>query len=66
MSFGSIIILLILFAFYTGLLQFNYPSKKEYPIRGIDISHYQGNIDWSELSKENISFVFIKATEGAV
>ena len=40
-----------------------------YSIRGIDISHHQGTIDWDKLSKsmigdEAISFVFIKATEG--
>lgn len=48
-------------------------GKEIYPegfsIRGIDISHHQGTIDWEKLSKarvgdEPISFVFIKATEG--
>ena len=27
--------------FYTGVLQINNPSKKKYPIRGVDVSHYQ-------------------------
>lgn len=49
---------------YTGYLRFNYPSRSAYPIRGIDISHHQGRIDWVELSKENLDFVFIKSTEG--
>ncbi|MCH2224808.1 MAG: hypothetical protein MK066_08575 [Crocinitomicaceae bacterium] len=34
---------------------------------GIDVSHYQGNIDWSELIEtmdSSISFAYIKATEG--
>lgn len=40
-----------------------------YSIRGIDISHHQGRIDWDQLSRaeiggEPVSFVFIKATEG--
>lgn len=40
-----------------------------YSIRGIDVSHYQGKIDWKEVAgaqigSEPISFVFIKATEG--
>lgn len=52
------------FLLYNGYLHFNYPSFKEFPIRGIDISHHQGNINWKELEKENISFIFIKATEG--
>ncbi|MCD7898775.1 MAG: glycoside hydrolase family 25 protein [Bacteroides sp.] len=40
-----------------------------YSIHGIDISHYQGNINWEELainrtSPYPIHFVFMKATEG--
>ena len=40
-------------------------SSSEY-IFGIDISHHQGRIDWSEMrtSHHPIEFVFIKATEG--
>ena len=30
---------------YTGVLQINNPSKKKYPIRGVDVSHYQGEVD---------------------
>ncbi|WRU97799.1 glycoside hydrolase family 25 protein (plasmid) [Priestia filamentosa] len=33
--------------------------------KGIDISHYQGDIDWSKVSNDGISFAFIKATEGS-
>ena len=32
---------------------------------GIDISHYQGSINWDLVSEEPISYVYIKATEGA-
>lgn len=40
-----------------------------YDVHGIDISHYQGNIDWLELMQSRltdypIEFVFMKATEG--
>lgn len=40
-----------------------------YGIHGIDISHYQGNIDWLKLrqNRENkfpLHFIFMKATEG--
>lgn len=46
----------------------NYPEG--YEIHGIDISHYQGEIDWQKLrtgmiSKCPIRFVIIKATEGS-
>lgn len=41
-----------------------------YDIRGIDISHYQGNIDWEQLKNAMIMgcplrFVIIKSTEGS-
>lgn len=44
-----------------------YPAG--YSIRGIDVSHHQGRIDWEKLrhaqmGSEPVSFVFIKATEG--
>lgn len=33
---------------------------------GIDVSHYQGNINWSKVAKDgSVSFVYIKSTEGA-
>ena len=37
-----------------------------YPVKGIDISHHQGRIDWEQLMAGiNVDFVFIKATEGS-
>ena len=33
--------------------------------RSVDVSHYQGEIDWQTLATQNISFAFIKATEGS-
>lgn len=56
--------LLLAYLLSTGYIRFNYPDKDEFPIRGIDISHHQGEIRWPELRQEHISFVIIKATEG--
>ena len=50
--------------FYNGVLWFNNPSVRTYPVRGVDVSAYQGTIDWHILSGQGISFAFIKATEG--
>lgn len=36
-----------------------------YPIHGVDVSHYQGDIDWPVLGGQNITFAYIKATEGS-
>ncbi|SPD73590.1 conserved hypothetical protein [uncultured Desulfobacterium sp.] len=55
---------LALVGYNLGVIRFNYPSKEDYPIRGIDISHHQGTIDWALLTKQDITFVYMKATEG--
>jgi lysozyme len=34
------------------------------PVHGIDVSRYQGDIDWPTVRNAGVSFVFIKATEG--
>lgn len=39
-------------------------SIVEYPIRGIDVSAHNGDIDFSRVRDDSISFVYIKATEG--
>lgn len=40
-------------------------SRENVSAEGIDVSHYQGVIDWRALSRnKNISYVYIKATEG--
>lgn len=38
--------------------------QNRYPIRGIDVSRYQGQIDWGKVKSAGIRFAFIKATEG--
>lgn len=63
----SIVVLLVVIAvlfFQLGYIRFNYPDKSDYPVRGIDISHHQDVIDWDILVREDLSFVFMKATEG--
>lgn len=46
-------------------LQFtiNEYNSKNY-IQGIDISYYQGNINWEKINTSKIKFVIIKSTEG--
>ncbi len=41
------------------------PSAEEYPIRGIDISAHNGEVDFPLLKSSGIDFAYIKATEGA-
>lgn len=36
----------------------------EFPVHGIDVSKYQGDIDWDAVRGSGTKFAFIKATEG--
>lgn len=36
-----------------------------YALDGVDVSHYQGEIDWARLREQGIDFAYIKATEGS-
>lgn len=40
------------------------PDVSSYPVRGMDISHYQDDVDWAQVKTAGLSFVYIKATEG--
>ncbi|MBQ3229744.1 MAG: hypothetical protein IJB49_01870 [Clostridia bacterium] len=51
--------------FYNGVFLINNPSEEEYPVRGVDVSAYQGEIDWQTLGAQGIDFAYIKATEGS-
>jgi lysozyme len=41
------------------------PNLREGERYGIDVSHHQGRIDWDRVARDDISFAYIKATEGA-
>lgn len=68
-GFALIIILAVFYIvavlWYNGIIWFNTPSMKKYPVRGVDVSSYQGTIDWKKLESQDVSFAFIKATEGS-
>ena len=40
------------------------PDAGAYPVRGIDVSHHQGPIDWATVAADGVDFAYIKATEG--
>ena len=40
-------------------------TSRLYGINGIDVSHYQGSIDWQVIEEQGIDFAYIKATEGS-
>lgn len=52
-----------------GLKGYNVCLPYGYQVHGIDISHYQGAVNWTALTAEDgrpfpLSFIFMKATEG--
>ena len=50
---------------YLGVIHINHPELKGYAVKGIDVSSFQGDIDWEMLSSQDIDFAYIKATEGS-
>ena len=40
-------------------------NTDKYPIFGVDVSNYQGDIDWQKLEEQGVRFAFVKATEGS-
>ena len=40
------------------------PLLAGYTVHGIDVSAYQGRIDWPEVARNRVRFAFIKASEG--
>lgn len=40
------------------------PRPHDYPVHGIDVSKYQGNVDWGAVSSSGVKFAWIKASEG--
>ena len=46
-------------------LSFFVPAQAQVKTRGIDVSKFQGNINWTKVAKDKtVKFVYIKATEG--
>ncbi|MCR4766822.1 MAG: glycoside hydrolase [Saccharofermentans sp.] len=59
-----IVMTLLLFLVYQQTISITPLLAKKYEVRGVDVSHYQGDIDWQVLS-DGLDFAYIKATEGS-
>ena len=55
--------LLLIFCVYSACQN---PNNKplNFEVHGIDVSHFQGEIDWALVRDQGVSFAFINATEG--
>jgi lysozyme len=45
-------------------INFGKASPKQLAVHGVDVSRWQGDIDWAELRAQGANFVYIKATDG--
>lgn len=68
-SIGRLGLAVVLAGLTAGLAGYLYyirfePSEATFPVRGIDVSHHQGDIDWETVKKSGVDFVYMKATEG--
>jgi lysozyme len=62
---GSFFFLILIVLTIILLNLFGTSKSNDSQVLGIDLSAYQGDVDWQMLSTQNIGFAFIKATEGA-
>ncbi|MCX7900574.1 MAG: glycoside hydrolase family 25 protein, partial [Methylocystis sp.] len=49
----------------TELHKFPATRSAEFDVHGIDVSKYQGDIDWRQVKESGVAFAYIKATEGS-
>ncbi|MGW8959967.1 glycoside hydrolase family 25 protein [Paenibacillus sp. NPDC055715] len=40
-------------------------SRSDTDVKGIDVSHWQGDIDWNKVKSEGIQFAYLKASESS-
>ena len=55
----SAFVLMITLIFYN-----KQATAEPYTIKGFDVSHHQGEINWKKISPQQYQFVYLKATEG--
>lgn len=64
LGFLSILVAMAILVF-GKFININRSVATKYEVQGIDVSHYQGEIDWQKIAEQEIDFAYIKATEGS-
>ncbi|WP_418275557.1 GH25 family lysozyme [Isoptericola jiangsuensis] len=64
---GSLVLVVGVLALlvWNGVIWPNRFLADGYDVRGVDVSRYQGEIDWPVLAAQGVDFAFVKATEGS-
>jgi lysozyme len=60
----ALTIVVALAAYFLGWWHLSYPDRVKYTVRGIDVSHHQGVIDWPKVAKARVQFAYLKSSEG--
>lgn len=52
---------------WRGLILLSHEAAPEqWEVFGVDVSSYQGEVDWAALAEQGVDFAFLKATEGSL
>lgn len=63
---AALVVAAFFFLRWRGLLLFPQEADpRQWPVFGVDVSSYQGDIQWPILAEQGVDFAFIKATEGS-
>jgi len=61
----TVFTILVMGLWREGIFIPNAFKANNFSVKGIDVSAYQGEINWSQMEEHAINFAFIKATEGS-
>ena len=62
-AISAIVVVTAVGGLYLHFREFE-PDRSRFPLRGIDVSHHQGSIDWAAVAAADVAFAYIKASEG--
>lgn len=64
---GALLLLGFFFLRWRGLILYSHESNPDqWEVFGVDVSSYQGTVNWHTLASQGVDFAFIKATEGSL
>lgn len=64
---STLIVLAISLGYYfykKSTIANTFKESSKYQVKGIDVSHHNPILDWAEVKRQNITFTYLKATEG--
>lgn len=62
---AAAVVVLLAQLVWDGVLWPNRLLAARHEVRGVDVSRWQGEIDWAVLAEQDLDFAYLKATEGS-